>query len=110
MTLTIFKRLITNRVVKVVGFCLLALTALCLGNGHDSRRKWSEHYLRRTAQLREEAASGGLTAIQAKEHLAAADLQELAAQRYSSFAWQPWRSLPAPLVTPYELQEIVQRY
>lgn len=111
MAQSLFKRILSNPLVKLLGFFAIALFLLMMWRNYDQRSDWATEYEQRASQLRSAAVGDHLTPKQAKEYTAAAELHEAAAKKIREWAWQPWRPLPDKgVLSPLETQEIIDRH
>lgn len=100
---------IWKRVILVGAFLSLALAAFAIWNKHDHCGKWADHYAARASQLRAEAEN--LNATERKQHLSAADWNDIISRKFSAVARQPWKGYPRhPLITSGEQRAVAAKY
>lgn len=108
-------KLAGSRRVRVIAtgipILLGAIAMLGLANKSQFCSGWAEHYSQEAAQLRKEATLPENSPEETKELFAAADVKELAAAKWNAVGMAPWRPYPtAPLVSPFEINEILSKY
>lgn len=100
-----------KRIVSIGAFLVLTFCALAIWQRHDFCGGWADHYAALAHQLRASAEEPGLTSTERREHLIAAEWQEVISHKYAVAAKKPWRPYPsAPLLTPDEKRMVASKY
>lgn len=100
------------RIVAIgIPLLLCAITMLGLANKSQFCSGWARHYSQEAAQLRKEAILPKNSPEETKELFAAVDVKELVAAKWNAVGTAHWRPYPtAPLVSPFEINEIHSKY
>jgi hypothetical protein len=100
-----------KRIVYLGAFLVLTSCALVIWQRHDFCGGWADHYAALADELRSTAENPGLTSTERREHLIAAEWQEVISHKYAVAAQKPWRPYPsAPLLTTDEKRMVASKY